>query len=102
MEQQLDTHNKYKKIESLHELLVKECIPHEYVPIFDGMQCIFYYKGNNIGDFVEHFFSYGLEGYGFGQEDVFPYLTEDIALNIVKRYIKRMRIKIEYEFRKYN
>lgn len=49
-----------------------------------------------------HIFSYGLEGYGFGQEDVFPYLTEDIALNIVKRYIKRRRIKIEYEFRKYN
>lgn len=80
MEQQLDTHNKYKKIESLHELLVKECIPHEYVPIFDGMQCIFYYKGNNIGEFVEHFLAMVLKDMVLDKKTYFHTLQKTLLL----------------------
>lgn len=81
--------NEYKKIKKLHELLVKNGIPHEYVPLMDGFQCIFYYKGERVGDFVEHFASYGLEAYGFDLDGEQGYFSPKSALKFVKKYIKR-------------
>lgn len=57
----MEINEKYTEILKLNDLLSKTKIPYSIDRMYDGWQIVYFFKGERIGDVVQHFGSYGSE-----------------------------------------
>lgn len=92
------TNPAYTEILRLDKMLTEKGIDHTKVCIMDGYRVGVNYDGHEIGDAVEHFFSYGneknlLETMGFDENDVVGYRTAEDVMTVIEATIERRRGK---------
>ena len=85
------TAERYSAILELDKKLTKNNIPHELKPLYDGYVIRYYNQaGKQIGDVVEHRYSYGsaqnrMEAMGFDFPDVEGWLDVNAAFELFER-----------------
>lgn len=57
----MELNEKYTEILKLHRMLSAVNIPHSIDRMFDGWQIVYFYKGKQIADVIQHFGSYGAD-----------------------------------------
>lgn len=90
------TNPAYTEILRLDKMLTEKGIDHTKSCIMDGYRIGVNYDGREIGDAVEHFFSYGnkenlLETMGFDENDVVGHRTAEDVMTVVEAAIERKR-----------
>lgn len=88
----------YTEILRLDKMLTEKGIDHTTRRFWDGYRIGVNFNGREIGDAVEHYFSYGnkenlLETMGFGENDVTGNRTAEDVMAVVETAIERKRRK---------
>lgn len=86
----------YTEILRLDKMLTEKGIDHKTERLYDGYRVGVNYDGREIGDAVQHYFSYGneenlLETMGFGEDDVIGRRTAEDVMAVVEAVIERKR-----------
>lgn len=94
----MELNTAYTEILRLDKILTEKGIEHNTERLLDGWRVGVNYAGREIGDAVEHDFSYGneenlLETMGFDENDVTGFRTAEEVFEVVEAAIKRKRGK---------
>lgn len=89
----------YTEILRLDKMLTEKGIDHQTERLYDGYRVGVNYDGREIGDAVQHYFSYGsaenlLETMGFGEDNVTGRRTAEDVMAVVEAAIERKRERI--------